>query len=441
MKLITQTLSNKHIFVPLASLGIFARFLICVAPGNRLNSQMGGIGDTDAYVELAQSLLSGNGFSYYGEPSAFRPPLYPLLLAGIQLLVGSKYLIVVRILQFLAGCVTAWICARVAKTLAGSDAARLCFLLVLFFPTLLYFTGEVLTETFAALLTSLFWCFLVRSADGRIGDLVGIGVFSGIAGLFRFNMIFLPLVAAWHVFNGKQRDGRWRRVMVVTLLPALIVLPWIIRNLIVFDGQVIYSTHTGMDLVEGLLRPQGRADVAQGLEIVKEAGWSMMTLTNGPKRLGLPSEPILNQMAMHAAIRLWSHAGTKGLVIIVQKLGYFWLSTDQIIDTNQLSPRVRMVRAFGVAVYWICLLVSIGGMKRLYKRDRALAKTFIFYFVVATALHIFFAMNTRLRVPLVDPLLCILFGFAMAGQKSLQAQQARDLDLAEAGTSKAPVSV
>jgi hypothetical protein len=167
-----------------------------------------------------------------------------------------------------------------------------------------------------------------------------------------------------------------------------------------------------MDLVEGLLRPQGRADTAQGLVIVREAGWSMQGLEkNEPTRLLYPSEPVLNSMAMHAALRLWRNAGSKGVVVIVRKLGYFWLSTDQVFDTEQISLRVRMIRVLGVGVYWLFIGAAIVGMRRLHRTDPGLTRTFLFYLIVATGLHLLFAMNTRLRVPLVDPLICLVVSF------------------------------
>ena len=39
----------------------------------------GAFDDPDNYLPMARSLASGEGFSFKGRPTAYRPPLYPLL--------------------------------------------------------------------------------------------------------------------------------------------------------------------------------------------------------------------------------------------------------------------------------------------------------------------------------------------------------------------------
>jgi hypothetical protein len=202
------------------------------------------------------------------------------------------------------------------------------------------------------------------------------------------------------------------------IIPFFIVLPWIIRNLVVFHGEVTYSTHTGMDLVEGILEPEGRADTAQQQQIIREVGWVMQGLERDDyKRLLYPSEPVLNRQAMSAALRLWRNAGWRGPRVIAEKLGYFWLSTDQLVSIGKFSFRTRLLRIVGVIYYWFFLAVAVAGMRKLLRVDIRLAWTLILYLIVVTGLHLFFAMNTRLRVPLVDPLICILATFAFLSAK------------------------
>ena len=40
----------------------------------------GAFDDPDNYLPMARSLASGDGFSFKGRPTAYRPPLYPLVL-------------------------------------------------------------------------------------------------------------------------------------------------------------------------------------------------------------------------------------------------------------------------------------------------------------------------------------------------------------------------
>ena len=41
----------------------------------------GQFDDPDNYLPLARSLAAGEGLSWSGRPTAYRPPLYPILLA------------------------------------------------------------------------------------------------------------------------------------------------------------------------------------------------------------------------------------------------------------------------------------------------------------------------------------------------------------------------
>jgi 4-amino-4-deoxy-L-arabinose transferase-like glycosyltransferase len=401
----------------LAFFGILARLAIVVLSGNQVTNSFSGGSDAPQYILLADNLYSGKGFSYVGQPSAFRPPIYPLILAGAHFAIGKNYLFGIRVLQLLAGIFTAWICARIACEIWGRDAASWCFALVLLFPTLVYFTGEILTETFASLLTALFLFFLVRTRNDSTSEHVRLGVIAGIAALLRFNTIFLPFIAAWRILT-LTKTKRWQRVLTVFIVPFCIILPWIIRNLVVFHGEVTYSTHTGMDLIEGILEPEGRADTEQQQQILREAGWLMQGLERDDyKRLLYPSEPVLNRQAMSAALRLWRNAGWRGLRIIAQKLGYFWLSTDQLVSIGKFSFRTRFLRMVGVIFYWFSLAVAAAGLRKLLRVDSRLAWALILYLIIATGLHILFAMNTRLRVPLVDPLICILATFPFLSAK------------------------
>ena len=87
-------------------LGVGARLLFALAPGRAITAPWSGGSDGPAYVLLARNVASGRGFSYAGMPDAIRPPIYPLILAGLIVGFGRNFAIAVRILQLLAGLLT-----------------------------------------------------------------------------------------------------------------------------------------------------------------------------------------------------------------------------------------------------------------------------------------------------------------------------------------------
>lgn len=97
---------------------------------------MAGGGDALFYVRLASNVAEGRGFAYYAGPTAFRPPIYPLFLAGLMRLFGSSALFAARVVQLGVGLATAWLCARTTSRVFGERAGRIALVFALFLPTL-----------------------------------------------------------------------------------------------------------------------------------------------------------------------------------------------------------------------------------------------------------------------------------------------------------------
>ena len=84
-------------------LGVLLRIAVVALPGNQLRAPWSGGGDAPTYALLPQNLLSGKGLTYASQPIALRAPGYPVVLAGLMWLVGSKYVLAVRWIQFFVG--------------------------------------------------------------------------------------------------------------------------------------------------------------------------------------------------------------------------------------------------------------------------------------------------------------------------------------------------
>ena len=415
---------SRTVLWSLASLGIAAHLGVVIISGNQLNAPWSGYGDVSQYVTLASNLIARDGFTYAHVPTAFRPPLYPLLLAALMWLAPAHWPVVLRTLQFVMSLATAWISARLAARWFGPVAGRIALVAGLLLPTQLYFTGEVLTECTASLLGILFLLCLddaVRFGNPR--SWVLLGLIAGAAALERFNAAALPLIAAalalgWPILpvpEGAQSfakvSGRWRSLALFVAPCAIVIGPWLAYTAIAFHGHALYSTHTGFGVVEGVLSPTGRAQEGESARLIEALGWTNSTVeTNTPQRPYLRDEVALNRQAMRVALKLWRHVGWRIVPIMAEKLGAFWLSTDQIFHLSMVSPRYRVVRRTGVAAYWVVLLLAIAGWFHLRSLQPNAARMFFFYAIVLTAMHLPLTMNTRLRSPLFDPVLVSLAG-------------------------------
>lgn len=393
-------------------LGVLARAAFILAAGGKNLTFLSGGSDAPTYHLLAENLLAHKGFAFAGQPSAFRPPGYPLILAGFMAVFGSHYTWVIRWLQFLLGLWTLGICAQVARRLLHEEAARAAFLLGLFLPTLIFSTAQLLTECVSAFLTALFLLFLVRQKENAdLPSAAGMGATAALESLIRFNAGALLPIAMWAAFQARPRRSQFLRPGIVLVLFVLIVSPWLIRNAVTFHGAVLYSTHTGANAVQGVVSTQGRTQPGDTQRLIAAMGWCLPDLeTNEPSRLSLPPEAELNRRAMSVVPGLWKAQGWRVITLLMKKFADFWLSTDQLMDTASLPWRGRFVRATGVLAYWVVLAVAIGGWFHLRQIHPGMAKIFLVYATLLTAMHLPLVMNTRLRIPLMEPLVVILSG-------------------------------
>ena len=393
---------------------ILAHVGIIVVTGNRIDTPWSGGGDTHEYVEIAQNIVAGDGYTFAHEPTAFRAPLYPVFIAILMRVLPVDWPILLRILQLAACIATAIVGGELAARWFGKIYALPAVAMILVFPTLLFFSGEVLTECFAGffVLASL----LALDSTLRREELIpaaALGALAGLAALQRFNALPLIPIAALAIllFRGKARLS-WKQSATAAIAATIVLAPWLIHNEIAFHGKASYSTHGGFAAVEGMIMPLGRTQSGETTAIKDVLGWGNWDVeTNSPARPALRDEPALNAQALQVASTLWTTASWQRVAaLFAVKFAAFWFSTDQILEVQSLSWRGRIARIMGVAFYWMALVAAAIGWFLLYRSEPRMAKSLFLYAVLLTAFHLPLTMNTRLRVPLFDPLVATLAG-------------------------------
>ena len=401
-------MNKRHTLIWLiAACAFTVRLGLVIWAGNAPQTPLTGGSDTLAYQALADSVANHCGFSYAGMPTALRPPLYPLFLVLGQLIAGGHYRIFIRLVQLVAGVLMAVVCAGTSRKLGGSTT--ITFAAALAAPTLVFFSAEILSETLAALMVAAFFYVVVaESSPIWAGAVIGLGM------LERFNLATLALAYVVYQFAAKKPPQAARNTALAGLAAVFIVSPWFVRNLMVFHGQVLYSTHTGTNLLQGLMAPDGRTQPGESYKLKAAAGWNIGDIeTNSPRRTLFPPEPELDHMAMNAALAQLGRANLFALT--VRKLAYFWLSFDQLFRTETLARGKRIVRMLGIFFYWFLLAIGIAGWRKIRLRNPHAALLFAVYALVVTAMHLPLVMNTRIRAPLMEPALVVLGGVALAG--------------------------
>ncbi len=221
--------------------------------------------DRDAYLGIARCVAEGKGFVDVDRltPTAFRPPLYPIQLAGLMTVLPVAA--AVAVLNLIWGLVSVWATWRAGQCLGLGFGSILAALLVAVDPMLLQYSAQPMTEVTCAGLVALLVYWNVRSDFSESRRQWGIGLLFGALVLCRPTfwplagvVLIAVLVAEVRRIRGWQARSRslttsatpgftfpWR-ILVGTLL---IVGPWVIRNQLVFGSPILMTTHGGYTLL------------------------------------------------------------------------------------------------------------------------------------------------------------------------------------------------
>jgi|GEM_PF-2927497 len=177
------------------------------------------------------------------QPTAFLPPLYPILLSlGLRIGGGILTLRILNIILGIMACVGA---GMLAKSLAGRTAAIIAGILTAIHPMGIYQSAEISTHQLAAL-TLLLPLILLSGNRGFVRCLVA-GIFIGLAFLARPTAwMLLPFVCVWILWWKKPV----RALSGVLLGSILVCTPWVVRNVYTVGEPLIFTTNGGRNLWE-----------------------------------------------------------------------------------------------------------------------------------------------------------------------------------------------
>ncbi|MBN1558597.1 MAG: glycosyltransferase family 39 protein [Lentisphaerae bacterium] len=202
--------------------------------------------DERDYVALAARLAGAGRYSLDGQnPTAFRPPGYPLLLAAAARLGGG--IVAFRLLNFALLGLTLPALFGLVRRQHGDAAGLLAALLPLGYPVLFYSAGTLYPQTLAACLFVTVLALVFGTANPGASRTAGAGLLGGWLVLTVPTFGFaLALLAAWLSF-----EKRIRQAALLLAAAALVVAPWVARNARAFDAFVLVSSNSGVNLLLG----------------------------------------------------------------------------------------------------------------------------------------------------------------------------------------------
>jgi hypothetical protein len=218
---------------------------------------------------IAASLASGHGFSspfrIETGPTAWMPPLYPWLLAGIFRVFGVRtydsFLAAVA-LNILCSTLTCVPIFFAGKRLGGLTVAALAARLWAFFPNSILNAFESMWDaSVAALLAAIIlWATLAIAKSERWRDWVGYGLLWGVTLLTNVTLVsLLPLLLGWLAYCRRKAslsahcsDGlvnsTFAKPVFAFGIAVLCCVPWTIRNYMVFHRTVLMRSTLGLQM-------------------------------------------------------------------------------------------------------------------------------------------------------------------------------------------------
>ncbi|MFM9965774.1 MAG: glycosyltransferase family 39 protein [Planctomycetaceae bacterium] len=414
--------TERHYLIALLLLAALLRLgVICWKPESLSE-------DRDLYWGIAKHLAAGHGFANpdWGHPTAYRPPLYPWLLAGILFVGGGAKLL--AFVQIGLSVSTVWLTWRLAKRLGLRSMALLAAAFVAVNPLLVQTTALAMTETLSTFLQTLLLLILVETRPGEWRHRWGIGVLFGLAALCRPTIwafaVLASVVSVAGLFVRRSSASSPRRVHVlagwlaIALTCGLTVAPWVIRNYLIFGEPILTTTHGGYTLLLGNNDEVYRAEIAEPTGQPWDSRAWQQSLSQAVRQrdvgkwMSFQSEEahlefreLKRDRRMSDMARTWIRQHPREFAESCWlRVRRFWNIFPGGADAGSL-PKLAQ---WGMALFFaIELLAAAIGLWRLRRDEWSRWWPLVLLVLSFALVHVVYWSNLRMRAP-VEPVLALL---------------------------------
>ncbi|MDF0667316.1 MAG: glycosyltransferase family 39 protein [Nitrospira sp.] len=227
--------------------GLFARtWVILHAPGHAFAADQ-------LFDTLAWNLATLHQFTLDGvNPAAHVGPLYPLVLAVFYTFVGHRPEWV-PMLHVFFDLGTAWCMYRVATTLWGSWIGAWAVALVFLYPAYWTYDPRIRSEALLTFLMSVWlWATVICRHSPSVRRCAFVGLAAGLTSLCKPVALILAVLLAGFLWIDKDRfSQKVGYVIVYGATCAALVIPWSLRNYVVFHHIIPVSAGIGAGLWMG----------------------------------------------------------------------------------------------------------------------------------------------------------------------------------------------
>jgi len=368
--------------------------------------------DFAAYWELATGLVENGEYADHGDGRvwrAWRPPGYPLLLAGMMWAFGpSPWLPAVSNIAMYAA--TAWIVFAIGREAGSPRAGLIAAGLLSVWPSYVAMAGFAGTEPVSVLLVAALVLLVLRVRPGGRAVMAGIaiGIVAGAAALVRPTFMVVPVVVAATAFLAPRLDrARLVAAAVALVAMAATVAPWTLRNHAVLGQWVPISTNGGdvlyranNPLATGGFTPRGA--VSTDALKADEVAWDR-------RNQQLAVEWIKANPVEFAKLAL-----RKAAIFLGTDESGIYLSLRAAVGGRDLATDTAPL-AIAANLFWIAAWLALGAAlvlrTRAFRDSPALATAALFALLLLP-IHMIYESQPRYHMPMIGPL-AVLVAWAL----------------------------
>jgi 4-amino-4-deoxy-L-arabinose transferase-like glycosyltransferase len=381
--------------------------------------------DERGFAEIARGIVAGHG---YVAPSYRANPVLPVYLSVMFGLFGEN-LLIARLGQCIAGALTCVLIYRIAARLFCQATGVVAGMVLALYPSHIYLSGVFYAECLLIFWGALAVYLAVRAMQPGGGPVWAAlaGVALGLSVLTRSTLlVWIPAICVGWVLQGWHR---WRLCVLLVLASAATILPWTVRNYVVYGAFV--PVHSGF----GTILWQANNPFSTGRD---HSDWDLQ-VNNALwlERLAQLPEP------ERSALKAQYDEVERRLAEKTAELGDRWIASDRLLgplalryiathpvetavraarrlrmlfspfsptvsEIEHTAPRYKLVAAVS---FYPVLVLAVAGMVLALRSVRRVGLLYLLIVSVVGMTALLLGTQTRYRLP-VDPYLVVFASFA-----------------------------
>jgi 4-amino-4-deoxy-L-arabinose transferase-like glycosyltransferase len=389
-----------------------------------------GFGDDLWFHNVANGLVDGRGFSdpfhstgpngvefgNYGKPipTAFHPPLFPLLLA-VPSAIGLDSFTAHQIFGCALGAAALPVIGLVARRLAGDAAGIAAAGVGAVFIPLMTRESLLLSESLYGLLIAVTLLAVLRLFETPSARrALELGAVIGLAALTRgealFLLVLLAVPAAW---VAAAPGRRLRTAALACAATAAICLPWSVRNTLEYDQLTLITTGDG-SVIAGANLPSTFHGPLLG-------SWDFLGMSRSPAgRHTDPNEAVQSDRLRKQGVDYALDHASRLPVVVAARIGLTWelFPFNPVGRIDGLHDQFHHIRTLAypafVMLVAVWILAALGAVR--LRRDGKSLWPFLAPVVLVTLASVVGHGDPRYRHA-ADVSLVILAGVGVAGMK------------------------